>query len=70
MADGMPTMLKVGVCPTAGASFTTTAASTQTIVLANTGNTSVDFNVSATPSGLLGGWITVTPTTGQHVLTL
>jgi len=49
----------------AGASFASTAASTQTIILANTGNSSVQFNVSATPTGLFGGWITVAPTTGQ-----
>jgi len=49
----------------AGASFASAAASTQTITLANTGNSSVQFNVSATPTGLFGGWITVAPTTGQ-----
>lgn len=52
---------------TAGASFSSEAASTQTIVLANTGNSSVAYNVSATPTGLFGGWITVAPTTGQSL---
>ena len=49
----------------AGASFTSTADSTQTITLTNTGNDSVSFNVSATPTGLFGGWITVSPTSGK-----
>ena len=48
----------------AGASFASEAASTQTIVLTNSGNSSVTFNASATPSGLFGGWITMAPTTG------
>ena len=48
----------------AGASFASEAASTQTIVLTNTGNSSVTFNASATPSGLFGGWISMAPTTG------
>jgi len=48
----------------AGASFSDSAQSNQTIALANSGHTSVDFNVSATPLGLVGGWIEVTPTTG------
>lgn len=52
----------------AGASFSSAAASTQTILLANTGNSSVQFNVSATPTGLFGGWISVAPTTGGHLL--
>lgn len=48
----------------AGASFSNSAHSNQTITLANSGNTSVDFNVSAVPLGLVGGWIEVAPTTG------
>ena len=48
----------------AGASFASEAASTQTIVLTNTGTSSVTFNASATPSGLFGGWIAMSPTTG------
>ena len=49
----------------AGASFSAAAASTQTIVLANAGNSSVTFNASATPSGLFGGWISMAPSTGM-----
>ncbi|DBB18863.1 TPA: hypothetical protein ACH3X3_000450 [Trebouxia sp. C0006] len=48
----------------AGSSFSNSAQSNQTIALANSGNTTVDFNVSATPLGLVGGWIVVAPTTG------
>ncbi|KAL3162994.1 hypothetical protein ABBQ32_009426 [Trebouxia sp. C0010 RCD-2024] len=48
----------------AGASFSAAAASTQTIVLANAGNSSVTFNASATPTGLFGGWISMAPSTG------
>lgn len=56
-------LMCVRVC--AGASFSAAAASTQTIVLANAGNSSVTFNASATPTGLFGGWISMAPSTGM-----
>lgn len=48
----------------AGASFASSADTTQTITLTNTGNSSINFTVTATPIGLFGGWINVLPASG------
>ena len=52
----------------AGASFTSTEATTQTIILTNTGSSSITFNVSITPSGLIGSFVTASPSTGRPPL--
>lgn len=49
----------------AGASFTAAASETRTITLANLGTIPVGFNVSVTPSGLIGAFVSALPSTGK-----